>query len=151
MAPSVTMTFPFRDLSDGKGMTTFRPVVPLRPMNAPPGHLEQCLVDTGSPNTYLDWRIAEPAGVDLAKAEKIRDVQEWSVGGMAVEELWGATVALMIPEDRYMVRLGDVPVVFVKPWLHPDFTVVLGTDGMRRIGLIVDAGEGNGQLTVVQR
>jgi hypothetical protein len=44
-----------------------------------------------------------------------------------------------------------VPVVFVKPWLRPDFTVVLGNDGMRRIGLIVDAGAGNGQLTVVQR
>jgi hypothetical protein len=44
-----------------------------------------------------------------------------------------------------------VPVVFVKEWLHPDFTVVLGTDSMRRLGLIVDAAAGNGQLTVVQR
>jgi hypothetical protein len=44
-----------------------------------------------------------------------------------------------------------VPVVFVKAWLHPDFTVVLGADGMRRLGLIVDARAGNGQFTVVQR
>ncbi len=57
----------------------------------------------------------------------------------------------MIPEGRHMIWLGDVPVVFVKPWTHPGFTVVLGTDGMRRIGLVVDAGAGNGQLTVVQR
>jgi hypothetical protein len=57
----------------------------------------------------------------------------------------------MISEDRHMIWLGDVPVVFVKPWTHPGFTVVLGTDGMRRIGLIVDTGAGNGQLTVVQR
>jgi hypothetical protein len=70
---------------------------------------------------------------------------------VAAEELWDATVAFMIPEDRHMIWLGDVPVVFVKPWLHPDFTMVLGTNGMRRIGLIVDAGVGNGQLTVVQR
>jgi hypothetical protein len=46
----------------------------------------------------------------------------------------------MIPEGRHMIWLGDVPVVFVRPWLHPDFTVVLGTDGMRKIGLIEDAG-----------
>lgn len=71
---------------------------------------------------------------------------------MAADELWGATVALMIPEGNHMIRLGDVPVVLVRPWAHPDFTVVLGTSGMRRIGLIVDAGAaGNGQLIVVQR
>jgi hypothetical protein len=145
------MTFPFQELSDMKGLTTFRPVIPLRPMNAPLGHSERCLVDTGSPNTYLDWRLAALAGVDLSQAAQVPDPQEWSVGDMAAEELWGTTVAFMIPEDRYMIWLGDVPVVFVKPWLHPGFTVVLGTDGMRRIGLIVDAGAGNGQLTVVQR
>ena len=70
---------------------------------------------------------------------------------MAAEELWGATVAFMIPDGRHMIWLGDVPVVFVKEWLHPGFTVVLGTDGMSRLGLIVEAAAGNGQLTVVQR
>jgi hypothetical protein len=134
-----------------KGLKTFRPVIPLRPMSAPLGRSERCLVDTGSPNTYLDCRLATLAGVDLDQAEKVQDPEEWSVGGMATEELWGTTVAFMIPEDRHMIRLGDVPVVFVKPWLHPGFTAVLGTDGMRRIGLIVEAGVGNGQLTVVQR
>jgi hypothetical protein len=151
MPPDLTMTFPFQKLSDAKGLNTFRPVIPLRPMSAPLGHSEQCLVDTGSPNTYLDWRLATLAGVDLNKAKKIPDPQEWSVGGIVTEELWGDTIALIIPEDRYMIRLGDVPVVFVKPWLHPGFTVVLGTDGMRRIGLIVDAGAGKGQLIIVQR
>jgi hypothetical protein len=120
-------------------------------MSAPLGHSEQCLVDTGSPNTYLDWRLAPLAGVDLSCAEKLADPQEWSIGGVPAEELWAATMPLIIPDDRHMIRLGDVPVVLVKPWLHPDFRMVLGTDGMRRIGLIVDAGEGNGQLTVVQR
>lgn len=151
MPPAPTMTFPFQELSDAKGLTTFRPVIPLRPMSTPLGHSEQCLVDTGSPNTYLDWRLAPLAGVDLSQAETILDPQEWSVGGVAAEQLWGATAAFMIPEDRHMIWLGDVPVVFVKPWTHPGFTVVLGTDGMRRIGLIVDAGAGNGQLTIVQR
>ena len=151
MPPAPTMTFPFQELSDAKGLTTFRPVVPLRPMSAPLGHSEWCLVDTGSPNTYLDWRLEPLAGIDLSQAEKVPDPEKSSVGGVAAEELWSATVAFMIPEDRHMIWLGDVPVVFVKPWLHPDFTVVLGTDGMRRIGLIVDAGAGNGQLTVVQR
>lgn len=145
------MVFPFRELSDAKGLTTFRPVIPLRPMSAPLGHSEWCLVDTGSPNTYADWRLATLAGVDLSQATKIPHPQEWSVGGVAAEDLWGATVAFMTPEGRHMIWLGDVPVVFVKEWLHPGFTVVLGTDGMRRLGLIVDAAAGNGQLTVVQR
>jgi hypothetical protein len=151
MQTGPTMTFTFQELADAKGLETFRPIIPLRPMAAPLGHSERCLVDTGSPNTYLDWQLAPLAGVDLSRAEKLPDPKDWSVGGVAVEELWGATVALMIPDARYMIRLGDVPVVFVKPWLHPDFTAVLGTDGMRRIELIVSAGVGDGQLTVVQR
>jgi hypothetical protein len=151
MPPAPTMVFPFQELSDAKGLTTFRPVIPLRPMSAPLGHSERCLVDTGSPNTYVDWRLATLAGVDLSQAKKIPDPQEWSVGGVAAEELWGATVAFMIPDGRHMIWLGDVPVVFVKEWLHPGFTVVLGTDGMSRLGLIVEAAAGNGQLTVVQR
>lgn len=151
MPAPITMTFPFQEVSDAKGMRTYRPIIPLRPMSAPVGHFERCLVDTGCPNTYLDWQLASLAGVDLGSAEKIPDPQDWSLGGVAAKELWGATAALMIPDGRYMIRLGDVPVVFVDPWEHPDFTVVLGTDGMRRIGLIVDAGERNGQLVVVQR
>lgn len=151
MPTALTMTFPFQKLADAKGLETFRPIVPLRSMTAPLGHSERCLVDTGSPNTYLDWQLAPLAGVDLSRAEKLPDPEEWSVGGVAAEELWGAIVSLMIPDARYMIRLGDVPVVFVKPWLHPDFTAVLGTDGMRRMELTVGAGVGNGQLTVVQR
>ncbi len=151
MPTALTMTFPFLELADAKELVTYRPIIPLRPMSAPPGHSERCLVDTGSPNTYLDWRLAPLARVDLSRTGNLPDPQEWSVGGVAAEELWGATVALMIPGDRYMIRLGDVPVVFVKPWLHPDFTAVLGTDGMRRIELVVGAGVGKGQLTVVQR
>src|SRR3984957_14016341 len=34
-SPAPTMTFPFQELSDMKGLTTFRPVIPLRPMSAP--------------------------------------------------------------------------------------------------------------------
>jgi hypothetical protein len=87
MPPAPTMVFPFQELSDAKGLTTFRPVIPLRPMSAPLGHSERCLVDTGSPNTYVDWRLATLAGVDLSQAKKIPDPQEWSVGGVAAEEL----------------------------------------------------------------
>jgi hypothetical protein len=53
MPPAPTMVFPFQELSDAKGLTTFRPVIPLRPMSAPLGHSERCLVDTGSPNTHM--------------------------------------------------------------------------------------------------
>lgn len=120
-------------------------------MRAEPGHVDLCLVDTGSPNTYLDWQLASPAKVDLSQAEKVPDAQEWSVGGVAIEEAWVADVSLIIPDDRYMIMLGSVRVILVKPWLHLDFSAVLGTNGMKRIELIVNAGVGNGQLTVVQR
>ena len=68
MPPAPTMAFPFQELSDAKGLTTFRPVIPLRPMSAPLGHSERCLVDTGSPNTFLDWRLAPLAGGPLRQA-----------------------------------------------------------------------------------
>jgi hypothetical protein len=87
MPTAPTMTVPFLKLADAKGLETFRPIIPLRPMTAPLGHSERCLVDTGSPNTYLDRRLAPLAGVDLNRAEKLPDPKEWSVGGAAVEEL----------------------------------------------------------------
>jgi len=135
---------------DAKGMDTYRPVVPLRPMRGPLDHSDLCLVDTGSPNTFLDWELASLAGIDLSQAEKVPDVEEWSVGGVAIEEAWVADVSLIIPDSRYMIMLGDVRVIFVKPWLHPGFSAVLGTSGMKRIELIVNAAAGHGQLTVVQ-
>jgi hypothetical protein len=151
MSTDLNMTFPFQDVSDAKGMKTYRPVIPLRLRNTPPGHFEQCLVDTGAPNTFLDWQLAPLAGVNLSRAEKIPDPQDWGIGGEAAEELWGATVALTVPNERYIIQLGDVPVIFVRQWLHPGFTAVLGTGGMKRIGLVVDAGAGSGQTVVVQR
>jgi hypothetical protein len=151
MTTGRAMTIPFKELSDAKQMTTWRPVVPLRPMRGELGHFDLCLVDTGSPNTYLDWELAPLAEVDLSQAEKVSDAQESSVGGVAIEEAWVADVPLIIPDDRYMIMLGEVRVILVKPWLHPGFSAVLGTNGMKRIELIVNAGAGNGQLTVVQR
>jgi hypothetical protein len=92
------------------------------------------------------WRESTLAGLGRFQTLKNGVSEAWQP-----KSCGGATVAFMIPEGRHMTWLGGVPVVFLKPWPHPGFTVVLGTDGMRRIGLIVDAGEGNGRLSVVQR
>lgn len=151
MPTSPVMHFPFQMAVDAAGLEAHRPIIPLRPMSAPLGNSEQCMVDTGCPDTYLDWRLAPLAGVDLSHAEEVPDANTWSIGGVTPEEMWIATISLIIPDDRYMIRLGDVRVIFVKPWLHPGFTIVLGTGGMKRIGLMVEAGVGNGQLTVFQR
>lgn len=151
MSTGPVMTFPFQMALDAAGLETYRPIIPLRPMRAPLGSYEQCTVDTGSPNTYLDWRLASLAGIDLSHAKRVPDAHTSSVGGVAAEEIWTATVELIIPDGRYMIRLGDVVAVLVKPWGHPGLTAVLGTGGMMRIGLIVEAGVGNGQLRVVQR
>jgi hypothetical protein len=87
-------------------MNTYRPVVPIRPMRGPPDHFDFCLVDTGSPNTFLDWQLAPSAEIELSLAEKVPDAHEWSVGGVAIEEAWVADVSLIIPDDRYMIILG---------------------------------------------
>lgn len=145
-----SMSFPFASVSDANGMTTYRPIIPLRPERAPRGQSQSCLVDTGSPNTYLDWRLAQLAGIDLDQADKI-DHNSWSVGGVPADRLWGAMLAFLIEDDRRMIRLGDMPVIFMEPWHNTDFTVILGTNGMRRIEILVDAGLNNGQLTVTQR
>jgi hypothetical protein len=60
-------------------------------------------------------------------------------------------VTFLIEDGRFMIRLTDVPVIFVEPWKHPGFTMVLGTNGMKRITVVLDAGDSNGQLTVCQR
>lgn len=133
-------------------MTEFRPAVPLRPIRGPANRSgDWCLVDTGSPNTFLDWELAPEAGVDLEAAEEIPNPGEWAIGGAPAEALWAAVVELIIPHDQYMIRLGDVTVIFVKPWLQPGFRAVLGTGGMKRIRLAVDAGASDGELIVIQR
>jgi hypothetical protein len=110
-----TMTIPFEEVTDTKELTTFRPVIRLRPMRGELGSSYLCLVDTGSPNTYMDWELAQEAEVDLSQAEKIPDIQKWSLGGAALEEAWVEDVSLIIPDGKYMIMLGDVPVIFAKP------------------------------------
>ena len=117
MTTGRTMTIPFQKVSDVNGMSTFRPVVPLRPMAGELGCSDLCLVNIGSPNTYLDWELAPQAKIDLSQAETVPDTQEWSIGGAAIERAWVADVSLVIPDGRYMIMLGVAPVIFVKPWL----------------------------------
>jgi hypothetical protein len=146
-----TMTIPFQEVKDAKELTTFRPVIRLRPIHGELGASYLCLVDTGSPNTYMDWELASRAKVDLSQAEKIPDAQVWSLGGAAFEEAWVEDVSLIIPDGKYMIMLSEVPVIFVKPWMHPGFSAVLGTSGMKRIQLTVNAAVGDGQLVVSQQ
>jgi hypothetical protein len=107
----VTFQFPFQKVTDAKELEEYRPVVPIRPMRAPLDRSDWCLMDTGSPNTFLDWGLAPEAGADLNTAEKIPNPEAWAVGGEAVEALWGANVELIIPNGQHMIRLGYVPVV----------------------------------------
>ena len=144
------MSFPFAMVSDANGMRTFRPVLPVRLENAPRGECQACLVDTGSPDTYLDWQLASAAGIDLARAAAIPYPDRWAVGGVQATALWGSLVTFLIEDDRYTIRLTGVRALFTQPWAHPGFTVVLGTEGMKRVKLTVDAGEANGRVTISQ-
>jgi hypothetical protein len=87
MSSMPTMTFPFAEVTDAHEMTAFRPIVSLRPEKAPLDRREFCLVDTGSPNTFLDSRLASAAGINLDHAEKIPDPHKWAVGGVPATAL----------------------------------------------------------------
>jgi hypothetical protein len=148
MAMNVTMVFPFVMISDSSETETFRPVIPLRIGMAQSGQSQRCLVDTGSPSTFVDWRLAALAGVNLSQAEKLASPQKLSLAGVMADETWGVMLGFRIEDDHYGIHLGYVPTTFIRPWQSSDFTVILGTNAMKRITVVVEAGVGDGQLTI---
>jgi len=143
-----SMVFPFIMISDSSGTEMFRPVIPLRIGTASSSESQRCLVDTGSPSTFLDWRLGQLVGVNLIQAAKPHGPQKLSLDGVIADELGGAMLGFKIEDDRYRIHLGYVFATFVRPWPIPEFKAILGTKGMKRIRVTVEAGVGDGQLTI---
>jgi len=143
-----SMVFPFIMIADSSGTEMFRPVIPLRIGTASSSGPQRCLVDTGSPSTFLDWRLAQLLGVNLSQAAKPHGPQKMSLDGVTADELWTTMMGFKIENDRYAIHLGYVLATFIKPWPIPEFKVILGTNGMKRIRVTVDSGVGDGQLTI---
>jgi hypothetical protein len=125
--------FDFEQTPDILGIDILRPVVKLRLETAPRGVRQTCLVDTGSPDTVIDWAEAGRAGIDPSEGELVPLPDGFAVGGKSVTEARGFTVSCLIEDARYFVPLPDIPVLFIKPWQHPGFTAVLGTRAMNCI------------------
>jgi hypothetical protein len=113
------MRFPFMLVEDDQGSKLRRPVVPLRLQSAKRFISAHCLLDSGDLNNYMDWTLAEDAGIDLATAVPIREC------GISERRL---TQVQCVVEDGqgYALMLPDVPMIFVRPWSIPGFSSVPG-------------------------
>lgn len=133
--------FDFEHMQDTLGDAVLRPVVRMRLENAPLETRHTFLVDTGSPDTIIAWEEAEKVGIDPSKGEMVKQPDDFTVGGKFVSEIRGFTFNFLIEDDRYFIRLPDVPILVVRPWEHPGVTAVLGTRAMETIRLEINFSE----------
>jgi hypothetical protein len=134
--------FKFEHTQDLLGGSVLRPMVGMRLETAPVETRHMFLVDTGSPDTMIAWEEAEKAGIDPTEGEIVEQPDGFSVGGRSVIEIRGFTLNFLVEDDRYFIRLPNVPILVVRPWEHPGFTAVLGTRAMDSIRLEINFSEG---------
>jgi len=134
--------FQFQQIPDSIGTCPPRPLVKVRLHAAPPGTGEWCLLDTGSPDTCLDWQAANRMGLNPDTGDEVRLPPGFAVGGVRAEEVRGFTLDGFIESDGRFVRLPASPVLFVRPWMHQGFTGIWGTNGMKSIRVEFSAGHG---------
>jgi hypothetical protein len=128
------MRFPFLSVDDDQGLHPDRPVVPLRLQGAKRFSSALCLLDSGDLNNYMDWDLAEDAGIDLSKAAPIRED--------STSERRLAQVKCIIDGGRdRALTLRSVSMIFVRPWNIPGFSSRLGTLGMEQILVRISTAE----------
>jgi hypothetical protein len=132
------MRFAFKEIRDGRGYYAIRPVFHfgLNSPDSPPGY---CLLDTGSPDTFVCRKLAEEAGINLDGAEEIG---EFDLEG---ETCTGrkAHVDCVITNGSETIELPNIPVIF--PSSRPadrQFAAVFGTINMARLRITVCAKDG---------
>jgi hypothetical protein len=132
------MRFNFREVRDGMGAVNFRPVFPMRLMADVSGRPPLCLLDTGSPDTFMARELADEAGIDLTGAE---EHDPFVFGGGEVTALTKDVDLVIEDGTGAVITLQDIRVVFARPWDHPGFGAVLGTNAMRQLLVTVSAGQ----------
>jgi hypothetical protein len=133
------MRFYFLEVRDGMGAVKPRPVFRMRLADDESGRPPLCLLDTGSPDTFMARELAIEAGIDLTDVE---DGDPFCFGGAEVTGL--PKVIDCVIEDRTgaAITLRDITVIFTSPWNHSGFGAVLGTVAMQQIQVVVSAGQG---------
>lgn len=135
------MRFKFEDMSDRLGDAVLRPVIKIRIENMPSGFNHTFLVDTGSPDTQMAWTEAEKAGIDPSEGELVQQPEGFNVGGEAAAEVRGFTFNFIIEDNRYFIRLPSIPVLVIRPWVHPGVTAILGTSALISVRIEISAKE----------
>jgi hypothetical protein len=98
-----------------------------------------CLLDTGSPDTFMARQFADETGVDLTDVEA-RD--PFCLGGVEVTGLPKVVDCVIEDDSGAAITLKDIRVIFTSPWNLPDFGAILGTVAMRQIHVTVSARQG---------
>ena len=65
------MRFNFREVRDGMGADNLRPVFPMRLAADLSRQPPLCLLETGSPDTFMARELADDAGIDLTGIEEV--------------------------------------------------------------------------------
>jgi hypothetical protein len=131
------MKFAFKEVSDGQGFHGPRPVfhfaIKGTKLAAP-----YCLLDTGSPDTFVRRELAEESGISLDGAEEIG---EFNLEGETVTGL-RVNATCVITDGHEQIELPDIPLIFMssRPE-HRQFAAVLGTTGMKNIRVTICARE----------
>lgn len=127
------------EVRDGMGAVNLRPVFRMRLADDDSGRPPLCLLDTGSPDTFMARELADEAGIDLTDVE---DRDPFCFGGAEVSGLPKVVDCVIEDGSGAAITLKDITVIFTAPWTHPGFGAVLGTVAMRQVQVAVSAGQG---------
>jgi hypothetical protein len=89
-----------------------------------------CILDTGSPDTYIARSLADEAGVNLDDAQPTGQFQ---LGGQEVSGLLKSVDCHIQGSTGETIRLPDVRVIFTDPWVSTEYGGLLGTRAMNTI------------------
>lgn len=132
------MRFFFKEVTDGQGFTTARPVFHLAVRGSTQSRLAYCVMDTGTPDVLVHAGLAEEAGINLAEAELVGEFK--LEGESCTGKRVNATCVVTNGHDE--IELSDVPIIFVRPWpTKRQFAGLLGTLGMEHMRVTICARE----------
>jgi hypothetical protein len=128
------MRFNFANVPDTNGRPLGRPLIPIRLANERPWY---CILDTGSPDTYIARSLADEAGVDLD------DAQPTGPFHLSNHEVSGVVKSVECYIQGYTgetIKLAKIPVIFTDTWVSTQYGGLLGTKAMNSMIVTICAG-----------
>lgn len=140
--------FNFVVVPDGIGASNPRPVFRMRLASDLSGRrLPLCLLDTGSPDTFMAKDLADEAGIDLSDVE---DHDPFVLGGVEVRGLPKIVDCVIEDGSGAAITMKSIRVIFTSPWVHHGFGAILGTVAMRQIHVAISCAEEWIEISEVQ-